>query len=71
MRNHVPSRVLVLLRVPHGAGPPEEGRIRVAIDDDRRRLGLGPADGSSYVLAGPYPIELDGQRLDEYVAWEA
>jgi len=70
MPNHLPSRVLVLLRVPHGAAPPEEGRIRVAIDDDRQRLGLRPAEDSSYLLAGPYPIEVDGQRLDEYVAWE-
>ncbi len=63
-------RALVLLRVARGAAPPEESRIREAMAKDRQRLGLPRAADSDYRLAGPYPIELDGQALDEYVAWE-
>jgi hypothetical protein len=70
MSGHVPSLALVLLRVPRGAAPPADERVQRAIDDDRRRLGLGPADDTSYRLAGPYPVEIEGQSLDEYVAWE-
>jgi len=70
MPNHVPSLALVLLRVPRGAARPADERVQRAIDDDRRRLGLGPAEISSYRLAGPYAVEIDGQSLDEYVAWE-
>jgi hypothetical protein len=28
------------------------------------------ASDVEYRLAGPYAIEIDGQALDEYVAWE-
>jgi len=70
MPNHVPSLALVLLRVPRGAARPADDRVQRAIDDDRRWLGLGPAEDTSYRLAGPYPVEIDGQSLDEYVAWE-
>ena len=59
-----------MLRVARGAPPPSEHDIRTRIDADRARLGL-PADGAAaYRLAGPYAIELGGQALDEYVAWE-
>jgi hypothetical protein len=64
-------RALVLLRVPRGAEPPDDVRVAQALRDDRRRLGLTQAeDGASYRLAGPYSIEVGGQALDEYVAWE-
>ena len=65
-----PPRALVLLRVPRGAAPPGEEQIRHAIQDDRRRLGLSPEADGSYLLAGPYAIDISGQALDEYVAWE-
>ena len=61
---------LVVLRVARGAGPPSERDIRARIDADRARLGLPRDDAPAYRLAGPYAIELGGQPLDEYVAWE-
>jgi hypothetical protein len=63
-------RALVLIRVPRGAASPPGETIERAIRDDRRRLGL-PEDGTpAFLVAGPYAIEMDGQALDEYVAWE-
>ena len=64
-------RALVLLRVPRGSQPPDDARIAQALRDDRRRLGLTDAEnGAGHRLAGPYSIEIGGQALDEYVAWE-
>ncbi|HUE29734.1 MAG TPA: hypothetical protein VMR79_02600 [Verrucomicrobiae bacterium] len=63
-------KALVVLRVARGAGPPSERDIRARIDVDRARLGLAPDGAPTYRLAGPYAIELGGQALDEYVAWE-
>jgi hypothetical protein len=63
-------KALVVLRVARGAGPPSERDIRARIDADRARLGLLPDGAPAYRLAGPYAIELGGQALDEYVAWE-
>ncbi len=69
--SHLGSRALVVLRVPRGASAPPPARIRAAIAADRERLRLPPADGDiEYRLAGPYAVEVDGQGLDEYVAWE-
>jgi hypothetical protein len=56
--------------VPRGAAPPLEQEIRAALNADRTHLALPPADLVSYQLAGPYGIEVGGQPLDEYVAWE-
>jgi len=64
-------RALVLLRLPRGSAPPDDARIAQALRDDRRRLGLTDAEnGAAHRLAGPYAIEIGGQALDEYVAWE-
>jgi hypothetical protein len=64
-------RALVLLRVPRGAEPPDDTRVAQALRDDRRRLGLADAqNGAGHRVAGPYTIEIAGQALDEYVAWE-
>jgi hypothetical protein len=68
--NRIPARALVVLRVPRGAAPPPEHDIRAALTADRTHLALPPADLVSYQLAGPYRIEVAGQPLDEYVAWE-
>ena len=68
--SHVPPRALVVLRVPRGAGAPEDARIREAIAADRTRLALPSTSLLDYRLAGPYAIQLEGQTLDEYVAWE-
>ncbi len=63
-------RALVVLRVPRASAPPHEAAIQAAITSDRAKLGLPAIDGLPYELAGPYPIELEGRSLDEYVAWE-
>src|SRR5262249_37752763 len=57
---------------PAARGTPQPGdaAIRRALQEDRAALSLPPADGIAYRLAGPYPIELEGRALDEYVAWE-
>ena len=70
MVSQVSPRALVVLRVARGAQPPGEVEIRAAIQADRAVLALPPDDGLAYRLAGPYLIELAGQPLDEYVAWE-
>ena len=59
-----------MLRVTRGQGPPSEREIRARLDEDRARLGLPPDGAVSYRVAGPYEIEVAGQALDEYVAWE-
>ena len=53
-----------------GAAPPASADVRAAIAADRARLALPPAPLLEYRLAGPYPLELDGASIDEYVAWE-
>jgi len=63
-------RALVVMRVGRGAAPPASADIRTAIAADRTRLSLPPAPLLEYRLAGPYPVLLGGEALDEYVAWE-
>jgi hypothetical protein len=63
-------RALVVLRVARGAPAPSEAAIRTAIRSDRAGLALPASDDFAYRLAGPYPIEVGGDALDEYVAWE-
>ncbi len=66
----VSPRALVVMRVGRGAAPPASSDVRAAIAADRARLALPPAPLLEYRLAGPYPIELGGEAVDEYVAWE-
>ena len=68
--NHLSPRALVVLRVPRGAGPPAARDVRAAIETDRSALGLPPGDVTEYRLAGPYAIDVAGEPVDEYVAWE-
>ena len=68
--SQAPPRSLVVLRLPRGATPPGEREIRAAIEADRAALGLPPAEEFGYRVAGPYAIDLGGEMLDEYVAWE-
>jgi len=63
-------RPLVVLRYPRGSAPPSAAALEDAIQADRRRLRLPPAERPTVGLAGPYAIEVDGQALDEWVAWE-
>lgn len=64
-------RPLTLVRVPRGAPRPSDETLRSALAEDRRRLGLLPSDGGEeLVVTGPFPIELNGQALDEWVVWE-
>ena len=68
--NHLSPRALVVLRVPRGAEPPAERDVRAAIEADRSALGLPLADVTEYRLAGPYALDIGGEAVDEYVAWE-
>lgn len=70
MEGRVLPRALVVLRVERGTPQPADADIRRALQKDRAALALPPTDGITYRLAGPYPIELEGRALDEYVAWE-
>lgn len=64
-------RPLVVLRYPRGSAPPTPEAVREALARDRECLHLPRAtDDGSFGLAGPYAIEVDGQALDEWVAWE-
>jgi hypothetical protein len=64
-------RGLVVLRYPRGSGPPTADALQAALRADRDRLHLPAAGDLSYAVAGPYAIEVDGQPLDEWVAWES
>jgi hypothetical protein len=64
-------RALVVLRYPRGSAAPSARVLEDAIQSDRDRLHLPRARDLTFALAGPYAIEVDGQALDEWVAWEA
>lgn len=66
----VAPRALVVLRVARGAAQPTDDEVRAAIAADRTRLGLGPTVPLDCRIAGPYPVEVGGRSLDEWVAWE-
>jgi len=68
--NHLSPRALVVLRVPRGASPPADRAVRAAIETDRATLHLPQVDVTEYRLAGPYAIDIAGEAVDEYVAWE-
>ena len=62
---------LATVRVPHGQPRPSDEALRQAVERDRALLKLAPANGLlDITVAGPYPVTVDGQDLDEYVAWE-
>jgi hypothetical protein len=62
---------LATLRVSHGQPRPSDEVFRQAIDRDRALLNLPVANGVlDIAIAGPYPISVGGQDLDEYVVWE-
>lgn len=64
------SIAFVLIRLPRGERPSEE-QFADALNEDRQRLHLPPSNGAvDFLTAGPYAIIVDGQELDEYVAWE-
>ncbi len=64
------SVAFALLRVRRGERPTDE-EFRVAIDRDRERLHQpAPRARTDVQIAGPYPITIDGDELDEYVVWE-
>jgi len=63
-------KALVVLRVVRGAPAPADSDIRGALAADRARLALPAEEPADYRLAGPYPVDLDGRTLDEYVVWE-
>lgn len=65
------SIALATVRVPHGTPRPSDETLRQALERDRAKLHLAPATGVlDLTVAGPYPLTLDGQELDEWVVWE-
>lgn len=65
------ASALTVIRVPHGQPAPDEAQVRVALAQDRVRLHLAPEKVARDVaVAGPYPVSVNGQALDEYVVWE-
>lgn len=64
------SIAFALIRLPRGERP-SEGQFTDALREDRRSLHLPPSNGAiEFLTAGPYPILVDGQELDEWVVWE-
>ena len=65
------ASALTVIRVSRGAPAPKQEECQVALAKDRAKQHL---DGGGYFadvsVAGPYPILIDGQELDEYVVWE-
>jgi hypothetical protein len=62
---------LTTVRLPRGAPPPSEESLRDALLRDRAVLHLPPGDHTlGITVAGPYPVSIAGQELDEYVVWE-
>jgi len=62
---------LATLRLPHGAPRPSDETLRQAVERDRQKLRLAPpATPMDIAVAGPYPVTVGGELLDEYVAWE-
>jgi len=60
-----------LIRVRRGEPRPTDQDFLDALAEDRKRLSLPAANGSAeFETAGPYAITVDGDDLDEYVAWE-
>lgn len=60
-----------LLRVPRGAARPSEDAFRAALARDRAQLHLPPLNGHvEYAVAGPYPVAVNGEELDEWTVWE-
>ena len=65
------ASALTVIRVSRGAPAPKQEDVQAAIASDRAKQHL---DGGKYFadfsVAGPYPVTIDGQDLDEYVVWE-
>ncbi len=62
---------LAVIRIARGAPAPSASDVQAAIARDRERLHLPPANHLyDIAVAGPLPITVDGQELDEYVVWE-
>ncbi len=65
------ASTLTVIRVPRGQPAPDDAQRRAAIEGDRIRLHLAPEKSVRDVaIAGPYPVTVNGQELDEYVVWE-
>jgi hypothetical protein len=62
---------LAIVRVARGAARPSAEQLRHALDRDRAVLRLPPGDArNDLTVAGPYPVAVGDQQLDEYVVWE-
>lgn len=65
------ASALTVIRVARGAPAPAADDLKTAIDKDRIRQHLGAQNYfADYTVAGPYPITVNGQELDEYVVWD-
>lgn len=62
---------LATVRVARGAPRPSDEVFRAAIERDREVLRLPKANGVlDFAVAGPYPILVGGEDIDEWVVWE-
>ena len=65
------ANALTVVRILRGQPLPGEADLRAALDRDRVRLHLPPEKYlRDFSVAGPYPVSIEGQELDEYVVWE-
>lgn len=65
------SQAMAIVRVPRGATPPTQEKLRQALDEDRGFLRLPPGDArNELIVTGPFPVLVGTEELDEYVVWE-
>lgn len=65
------ASALTVIRVARGAPAPAADVVKAAIEGDRARQHLAQATYfDDHTVAGPYPVTVDGNELDEYVVWE-
>ena len=68
---HTIATAITSIRVARGAPRPSDSEFRAALRRDRERLRAGdPIVEFDMGVAGPYPVLVAGEALDEYVVWE-
>lgn len=65
------ASAFTILRVAHGQPRPTDAEVIAALQRDRERLQLEAEPfRRDFDLSGPRQVTVDGEELDEYVAWE-